>query len=43
MRHAVAGYDIAKDCARDQGMKLPMAVQRRSGAAQPATEEIGTP
>jgi urocanate hydratase len=24
MRHADAGYDIAKDCARDQGLKLPM-------------------
>ena len=24
MRHADAGYDIARDCAREQGMKLPM-------------------
>ncbi|GAB3296108.1 urocanate hydratase [Pseudidiomarina andamanensis] len=24
MRHADAGYDIAKDCARDQGLDLPM-------------------
>lgn len=24
MRHADAGYDIAKDCARDQGLNLPM-------------------
>lgn len=24
MRHADAGYDIAKDCAREQGLKLPM-------------------
>ena len=23
MRHADAGYDIAKDCARDQGLRLP--------------------
>ncbi|WP_407352513.1 urocanate hydratase [Luteimonas sp. R10] len=25
MRHADAGYGIAKDCAREQGLKLPMA------------------
>ncbi|MGO4128841.1 urocanate hydratase [Inquilinus sp. YAF38] len=24
MRHADAGYEIARDCAREQGMKLPM-------------------
>jgi urocanate hydratase len=24
MRHADAGYDIAKDCAKQQGLKLPM-------------------
>ena len=24
MRHADAGYDIAKDCAKEQGLKLPM-------------------
>ena len=24
MRHADAGYDIALDCAREQGMDLPM-------------------
>ena len=24
MRHADAGYDIAKDCAREQGLNLPM-------------------
>jgi urocanate hydratase len=24
MRHADAGYEIAKDCAREQGLKLPM-------------------
>ena len=24
MRHADAGYDIAMDCAREQGLKLPM-------------------
>jgi urocanate hydratase len=24
MRHADAGYDIAVDCARDQGLDLPM-------------------
>lgn len=24
MRHADAGYDIAKDCAKDQGLDLPM-------------------
>jgi urocanate hydratase len=23
MRHADAGYDIAQDCAREQGLKLP--------------------
>ncbi|MGV8932970.1 MAG: urocanate hydratase [Luteimonas sp.] len=25
MRHADAGYQIAKDCAREQGLKLPMS------------------
>ncbi|WP_024891993.1 urocanate hydratase [Luteimonas huabeiensis] len=25
MRHADAGYEIARDCAREQGLKLPMA------------------
>ncbi|KAF1714953.1 urocanate hydratase [Pseudoxanthomonas yeongjuensis] len=25
MRHADAGYEIAKECAREQGLKLPMA------------------
>ena len=25
MRHADAGYDIARDCAREQGLRLPMA------------------
>jgi urocanate hydratase len=24
MRHADAGYEIAKDCAREMGLKLPM-------------------
>jgi urocanate hydratase len=24
MRHADAGYDIAKDCAREHGLDLPM-------------------
>jgi urocanate hydratase len=24
MRHADAGYEIAKQCAREQGLKLPM-------------------
>jgi len=24
MRHADAGYDIARQCAREQGLKLPM-------------------
>ena len=24
MRHADAGYGIAQDCAREQGLKLPM-------------------
>lgn len=24
MRHADAGYDIAKQCAADQGLDLPM-------------------
>jgi urocanate hydratase len=23
MRHADAGYDIAKDCARENGLRLP--------------------
>jgi urocanate hydratase len=23
MRHADAGYDIARDCAKEQGLKLP--------------------
>ena len=25
MRHADAGYEIAKQCAKEQGLKLPMA------------------
>jgi len=25
MRHADAGYEIAKACAREKGLKLPMA------------------
>jgi urocanate hydratase len=25
MRHADAGYDIAIDCAKEQGLDLPMA------------------
>ena len=25
MRHADAGYEIAKACAKEQGLKLPMA------------------
>jgi urocanate hydratase len=24
MRHADAGYDIARQCAQEQGLKLPM-------------------
>ena len=28
MRHADAGYDIAKDCAREQGLVLPMTTDR---------------
>jgi urocanate hydratase len=24
MRHADAGYEIAQECAREQGLKLPM-------------------
>jgi urocanate hydratase len=24
MRHADAGYEIAKECAKEQGLKLPM-------------------
>ena len=24
MRHADAGYDIARDCARERGLNLPM-------------------
>jgi urocanate hydratase len=24
MRHADAGYDVAIECAREQGLKLPM-------------------
>ncbi|MBB3764946.1 urocanate hydratase [Sphingomicrobium lutaoense] len=27
MRHADAGYDIAKDCAREQGLDLPMVTR----------------
>jgi urocanate hydratase len=27
MRHADAGYDIAKNCAREQGLDLPMVNQ----------------
>jgi len=26
MRHADAGYEIAKDCAREQGLDLPSVV-----------------
>jgi urocanate hydratase len=28
MRHADAGYDSAIDCARDQGLDLPMVTPR---------------
>jgi urocanate hydratase len=28
MRHADAGYDIAIECAREQGLNLPMIEQR---------------
>jgi urocanate hydratase len=28
MRHADAGYQIAIDCAREQGLDLPMIEQR---------------
>jgi len=24
MRHADAGYEVAKECAREMGLKLPM-------------------
>jgi len=27
MRHADAGYDIAVDCAREQGLDLPMVTK----------------
>ena len=30
MRHADAGYDIAKDCAREQGLDLPMLENQTS-------------
>ena len=29
MRHADAGYDAAVDCAREQGLDLPMVNARR--------------
>jgi urocanate hydratase len=29
MRHADAGYDIALDCAREQGLDLPMLADNR--------------
>jgi len=28
MRHADAGYDLAIDCAREHGLKLPMLAGR---------------
>ena len=28
MRHADAGYDIAIDCAKEQGLNLPMITSR---------------
>ncbi|MCT7941982.1 urocanate hydratase [Shewanella holmiensis] len=32
MRHADAGYDIAKDCANQQGLDLPMVSKSKAGA-----------
>ncbi|MDP5146280.1 urocanate hydratase [Shewanella sp. ULN5] len=32
MRHADAGYDIAKDCANEQGLDLPMVSKSKAGA-----------
>ena len=32
MRHADAGYDIAKDCAKEQGLDLPMVSTSKAGA-----------
>ncbi|GAA0792288.1 MULTISPECIES: urocanate hydratase [Pseudomonadati] len=32
MRHADAGYDIAKDCAKEQGLDLPMVFASKTGA-----------
>lgn len=29
MRHADAGYQIAIDCAREQGLNLPMITAKR--------------
>jgi urocanate hydratase len=29
MRHADAGYDIAIDCAKEQGLNLPMIAAQR--------------
>jgi urocanate hydratase len=31
MRHADAGYDIAIECAREQGLKLPMLTRELQG------------
>ncbi len=31
MRHADAGYDIAIECAREQGLKLPMLTREMQG------------
>src|SRR4029079_16378863 len=35
MRHADAGYDIAIDCAREQGLDLPMGNARSSTRPPP--------
>jgi urocanate hydratase len=33
MRHADAGYEIAVECAEEQGLKLPMVSRAWDGAA----------
>lgn len=34
MRHADAGHDIAIECAREQGLKLPMIWGIKKGRAE---------
>jgi hypothetical protein len=43
MRHADAGYDIALQCAREQGLQLPMAgLPVQAGAADGRAPGAGT-